>query len=604
MNLTLIKARTVSLLLLATAFTAGAQDLHQDIEIERDIEPVEHDVNKLNITPAISLPPLHNVKLSLNERAIATSVTPLISFLEPASYADSLYVSPYRGYVAGGICPMPFNMALSAGYRLVDTDRIRLSVWGQFDSENYKRDLPWLDGESRYWRENTATAGLDLRWSIGKKSLLKAAVDYTFDRYKEIYQYSWILNTPPVNPRYYQSLNLLNVDVDFSSHVGGLYYNAGVRVNHTGTRRGSSPTAYFINDDLGFGDAPAMRQTSVDLTGDASLAAGENSTVSLDLAAQIIHSSPYLSLNRRDNYYLPGEFTRHDAGNRALFTILPRYTFDNNKVKAAIGARLQFSSNSGKVVNLTPDVNLGWTPMSLIAIDARVTGGVETNTLDRLYGVCHYFDPSVGYNFSRVPLDASGRITIGPWRGAYIELSAGYSMARRWLMPISRFLDDPTSTVMFAPGKIDGWRYGAAIGYNWRDKAIARVEYTGVPGDDSPEKGYYLWRDRARHQFKASVTVKPISRLSINADYTLRTGRRIIDRYEFNYTASPDGVTIVTRVNPLANSSMLNLGADYDFSDRLNLFVRGENLLDRYSCDIAMRPDAGLAIYLGASWLF
>ncbi len=589
-----------------TTATALAQDLHQEIEIDRDIEPVEHEVNKLNITPAIELPPLAPVKLSLSSRAVSTTVSPLIPFLEPAAYADSLYVTPYRGYFVGGLSPVPISLALSAGYRLVDTDRVRLSVWGQFDSQNYKKNLYWKE-ESRYWRDNTLTAGADFRWSIGRKSLLKVALDYTFDRYKEIYRTpmlsEWQESVIEANPRYYQTINLFNAEANFSSHIGGLDYNTTFRFNHTGARRGASPRSLSFNDITGFGDSyPAVRQTTVDLKGTATLATAETSYLKLDLGASVLHSSAGAGVYKNSDITAPVGVIDYGDRNRGLITITPGFLLDSDNFKASVGARVQFSVNAGRVFDITPDVNLGWIPSSIFSIDARLTGGVETNALDRLYGICPFFNPSTVYGFSRVPLDGLGRVTIGPFQGAYLELSAGYSMAKHWLMP----LFEPfgySSTVIYTPGKVNGWRFGAAIGYNWRERVVARVEYMHAPGSDSPDKGYYLWRDRARHQLSASLKVKMIERLSLKGEFKLRAGRRFIDRYEYVDASTATTVTSTT-VRRLSNVACLNLGANLDCSDRLNLFIKGENLLNRTTYDIALHPDAAIAIYFGASYLF
>ena len=158
--------------------TVLAQDLHKDIEASREIVPVEREVNRLSVSPAINLPALPAVRLNQSERAVSAKITPEITFLQPAAYADTLYTSPYRGYVMGGISPYPFDGMLAAGYRITDTDRVRLSGWMQYDTDNYKRS-----DRNLFWRNQTVSAGMDLRWAAGRESYFKAAVDYTFDHY-------------------------------------------------------------------------------------------------------------------------------------------------------------------------------------------------------------------------------------------------------------------------------------------------------------------------------------------------------------------------------------------------------------------------------------
>ena len=592
-------------LLMAVAVpTLWAQDLHKDIEIDRDIEPVEKMVTKPNIQPAITLPALHGVTLSSVERAMTTRINPVIPFLEPASYADTLYVSPYRGYVSGGISPTPISATLSAGYRIVDTDRVRLSVWTELDSRNYKKPIPWSE-ESCYWRQNTASAGLDFRWAVGAHSTFKTAIDYTYDRYNTVY------NRPDYQPlsgengavdnKFYQTLNLLNVDLNWDSQVDALDYNVTLGYNHAAARRGAPQTSLFIYAPEEYSNP--IRQNTFKVGVGGRLPFGEKTAIGLDLGADILQTSGYSMLRQSGEVSAPLLLEHFDGENRGLFTITPRWIYRDKAFGMSIGARVQLSANSGNVFNLTPDVTIGWNPFKVLALEARVTGGVETNSLEHLYGITPFINPSLGYGFSRVPVDANVRVTVGTYRGAYVQLQGGYSMARRWLMPIGADPMEKSSTALFMPGKIDGWRVGAEVGYNWREKVIATVGYTHVPGGDDPEHGYYRWRDRARHELRVGVDVKPLERLTINASYQLRAGRRVMDTYTF--VDAVDEIRITeTRITPLANVSTLDLGATYSLSDRLSVYVRGENLLNRDIIDLAIHPKSGLNVFVGASYLF
>lgn len=592
------------LALAAAALGVMAQDLHKEIEIDRDIDPVETAVAKPGILPTLSLPALRQVVLNPIEMSQPVGVIPAISFLEPSAYADSLYVSPYRGYIAGGISPTPFSGTLAAGYRILDTDRVRLSAWLQFNSANYKKQLPWSD-YSRYWRQNTGSAGIDFRWAVGERSMFKTAVDYTYDRYLTIYnQPAYIFadeNATDIDRRYYQTINLVNVALDWTSGVDALNYNVSLGFNHTGAGEDGpkTPLFYLVEDFM----SRPIRQNTFNIAADATLPLAEKSFVGLDLGLDIIRTSRYTALAITDNVVAPVVLTPWDGDTRGLFTITPRYKYTGKSFTANIGARIQFSHNSGNTFNLTPDVTLGWTPMALFAMEARFNGGVETNTLKELYGVTPFFNPAVGYQFSRVPLDADVKALIGPFHGAYLQLRGGYSTARRWLMPYTGETGDYSSAALFLPTNIEGWRYGAEIGYNWREKVIAAVNYTGVPGNDSPNRGYYRWRDRARHELGVNFSVKPVDRLTFSASYTLRAGRRIIDPYLY-INPVDESTVLAYRSHRLHNISDLNLGITYTLSDPLSLFLRGENLLNHNTTDIALRPMPGIAVYVGASYQF
>ena len=102
-----------------------AQDLSKEITIEKDIVPEQLDVTRLSVTPVVSLPAVSKSKLSFIERNRASEIPAQISTLEPVAYADSLSVSPYRGYAGLGYFPT-YNTALSAGYRFINSENMCL----------------------------------------------------------------------------------------------------------------------------------------------------------------------------------------------------------------------------------------------------------------------------------------------------------------------------------------------------------------------------------------------------------------------------------------------------------------------------------------------
>lgn len=571
--------------------TALAQDLHKDIDASREIVPTEREVNKLPVSPAIKLPALPPVRLSLTERAISAPVTPEITFLQPAAYADTLYTSPYRGYVMGGISPYPFDGMFSAGYRITDTDRVRLSGWLQYDTDNYKQtDL--------YWRNQTVSAGMDLRWAAGRESYFKASVDYTFDHYNNYH--AWLNDNGEFTlPHYWQSFNMLNIDTRWYSNVQALQYNCGITYNHSAMARPSKVLPTLETEPL-----KPVRQNMVDINGSARLPFDDNSYVGLDADIKVIGMSRYTSIEDvvgEDALYSDYAAVSNPSVTRGLVTLLPNYSYKSLLFTARIGARLQFNIKSGKVFHISPDVLLGWNPSSMFAVSAKFSGGVATNSLDQLYGIMPYLNPSMGYDFSNVPLTSELKVTVGPWHSAYIELFGGYSRANDWLMPTNLHGVHNEINAMFKAVDIKGFHAGAEVGYTYRRLGSLKLRYMTALSSDYDE-GYYLWRDRARHVFDARLRVHPIANLDIDLAYELRAGRRLMDRYTV-VSSLPDVVTTVTSRN-LHNISNLSLGATYHVIDPLSVFVQADNLLDRSATDISLRPVQGFNVMIGASYQF
>lgn len=583
----------------ATVIGAGAQTLHQEITVTRDITPTRREATRLSVTPAITLPTLSRVSLKAAYNDVPAQVKPLISFLEPAAYADTLYTSPYRGYVAGALFPGVFNAGLSAGYRIVDTDRYRLSAWMQYNGNNYRRRPGDASSDpSLIWRDNTVALGADLRISVGKVSTLRASADYLYSRYN-----NYLIGGDALTPafdRYNQSAHRLNFDLQWLSRSGALRYSAGagVRSFGYGTFSPELNVRSIIDAQERLTDVDPVKETAFNIVGKATLPFGEISDVHLGASLDMLHHSEGVTLGipAQDT---PVSFDRVDSKTNGLLALTPGFSFNGSNFKAGIGVRLDVSFNAGKAFHIAPDVNVAWTPSSFFAIEASATGGVVNNSLSSLWDVTPYQLPAMIYDYSNVPLDLDGRITIGPFRGAYVQFFGGWAKASDWLMPV--VASGCRAGAVFDPVTVKGYRLGAAVGYKWRDRAEARLSYTTAPGDY--DEAYYRWRDRARHVLEASVKVNILENLSAEATYSLRAGRKVITRSYLPLTT--DGLMMATfSTTVLHNSSDLSVKATYRFTDRLSFFLVGENLLDHTSYDISLRPDKGISGLIGASLKF
>ena len=206
-------------LALAMPGVLKAQDLHKEITVEQEIIPAKRDASRIMVHPALTLPPLRESALSFSDRTVTTDVPNSISILDPVAWGDKLYASPYRGYVDLGAGGPLFNGDLSAGYRLVDNDRTRLSLWGQYDGSIYNHGRDPLDERLRF-KNHTATAGIDLHRAVGERSVVNAGIDYTYATHTLLEGYKWAFQSPA---------SRINADIDFHSFTSGLGYYIGLK---------------------------------------------------------------------------------------------------------------------------------------------------------------------------------------------------------------------------------------------------------------------------------------------------------------------------------------------------------------------------------------
>ena len=102
-----MKLRYISLCVLAAVSVAAvAQDLSKEITIEKEIVPEKRVVTRMVASSSVTLPAVTQKRLTFSEYRQRDGVTPQLAFLEPAAYADSLTVKPYRGYVDLGYFPV------------------------------------------------------------------------------------------------------------------------------------------------------------------------------------------------------------------------------------------------------------------------------------------------------------------------------------------------------------------------------------------------------------------------------------------------------------------------------------------------------------------
>lgn len=567
---------------------AGAQSLNKEITVERDIVPQQREASRMTFTPRVTLRPVTLKRLSYSETGVTANVPASISTLDPAAYGDSIYMTPYRGYVAVGIGNM-FNPDLSVGYRAVATERTRLNISAQYNGSNYRHTPEAAEGNI-YLRRHTATGAIDLHQAVGRTSALDAGIDYTFGRFTVPFA-TWRALREPVADEYWQNVNRLNAGLNWSSTINDLYYNIGASFSRFAF--GNSPVAeaeaYGISYNPDYtsrfdrADIRPMRESVIGVDAAIGARLGESSLAELGVDFSNVSNSHYT--NRVDfsviDKPLPGSvlspLRRGDAVNHWLLRLTPRYRYTSGHATIDLGARIDLTHNAGKAFHIAPDVTIGFNPSSKFAVTVRAGGGEVQNTLSSIYDATPYFSPLFAYANSHIPLTLDANITIGPFRGAYVELFGGYARANDWLLPVGGMMNGCVTE------DIRGWHAGAAIGFRYNSLLDFRTSFEAAPSaGDKGNRGYYLWRDLATKVVEASLTVRPIKPLGIDLGYQFRSGR----------------------FNSLGTVSDLSAGASWRFSQQLTAFLRGENLMNRSYMMLGGVAAQGIHGTVGAAYKF
>lgn len=230
----------IALILTAAAILGtgeiNAQQLQQEIEVNRQVVVEHADAIRLPLLPRVSLPSLPGSRLTYSDRTVSVDIPGQITPLEPTAYADTLETSPYSGYASLGYFPV-CNLGASAGYRILDNDHSRLNAWLQYNGSSYS------DSRTRYLGarlpanrnifRHTATVGLSYHLMVGQKSEINAGLQYTFARFNQPGS-TTVRTDHKVFDLMSQSVNSINASAQWLSSVGGLHYTAGVDYGYFG----------------------------------------------------------------------------------------------------------------------------------------------------------------------------------------------------------------------------------------------------------------------------------------------------------------------------------------------------------------------------------
>lgn len=552
--------------------TATAQDLTKEITIEKEIVPEQRAATRLNVTPRLFQPEVKQRQLAMSDRSTASSVPAMVDRLEPARAAADT-ATDRRGYVAAGYFPT-YNLALSAGYRIVDNATTGAGVWMQFDGLSYKEKN--LIGDKLTYERNTLSLGGDVTHRINSRLTLDASAAYSF----------MSVSRPWYESADDQGIHRLWVDAAVKGRSQQCDYALGAEVGYTGfTRGGRLPLAVPASD----ADLKAIGEIDFGVNGGVASLSDDGNRLGLNLSARFNRYNHYNSWQVAPDGGIDVDWGGSEMLGAVTFN--PYWAVAAEELNATVGVDIDLAVNSGRFVNLAPHAAVNWTPRqtgSMLSLFATASGGVRSNTLASLLDYTPYVAPLFGYKHSRVPVDIVAGVTVGPYRGTALTLRGGYSVANDWLMPI---VVDGSN--LWHAVDLKGWRAGATLTHCSRWIERLTVSYDYAP--NSGAKGYYMWRDHARHVLDAEVTVSPIKPLDVTLGFECRWNR---SSYAYSSTAVEAGAVTLGR------SDNLSVGGLYRFTDQLSFFIRGENLLNTKSYLLFDIPAQGITGLLGAAYKF
>lgn len=565
----------------ATAVVA-AQNLSTEVKVDRTVVPAERTAERLgSVHPDIVSAPVSRRRLDLAEYGGTGTITRSSRLLAPAAWADTFAVSPYRGYVSGGYFPV-YNAGVSAGYRLLQTAATRLGVWAQFDGYSYKEHMFGRD-KSRY-SNNTFTAGADLDRRFRDTGVLNVKLSTSYGR----------LETPTyLLCAGNHDISMTDLSAAWWAKAGRVGYHVGAVLHRFGFDEDYKKDAQWA------GEAPPhiLHTDGAEILfgGNAGVigrigGGAESSRAGLEVKADFL-SRPDASMLVADKQ---GHLSVAEApgGTLGVVSLTPYYAMGRGKgLDLRLGARIDLSTGgTGKKFHIAPDVTLTYSA-DAATVYVRATGGEVINTQRSLYAYSPFSPMGWQYERSHMPINVEGGFNLGPWSGFGVEVFGGWARANDWLMPAVVAVTPNRQLTVFRPFDIKGAHAGLRVSYTYRSIADVRASVEMAPQKEN--SGYYLWRDRAKLVVKADVAVRPVEALELTVGYELRQGRAY-SHLGYDRALMPG----------LGDKNDLSFSARYSITPALDVFARGENLLDRKYMDIPEVPERGVHGLVGASFKF
>lgn len=549
------------------ALNCGAQQLSKEIVIDREVEPEIRSITRPELTAGLYVTPVKVMTLKPWEYNRVGEIYPQLTLLEPTAYADTIAVSPYRGYARLGYLPM-FNIGASAGYRFVNTANTKVGAWLNYAGSSYHVNTADFLQPDVFTKDkvslasNTFDVGVDVAHSSTKGNII-ADAQFT---YASVAQ-------PMYADNFTQNVSGVALSGEWVASTKVLPWHLGAKFSTFGFGKETPGLEEFPCLDPRSSFTPtAVREYIYNVNGGAMKPFG-SSAVGLDIDLTFQHLN---SLNSFWVLYNPQEETFVDGienlgdNNFNVLKFAPYYKYTGKSFKARLGIDVNRLTGWNSTTRIAPDIKLAWTPSQQFAVWAVADAPTHVTAVRELYNVSQYMASQFALSPTLVNCDIRAGITIGPVRNVAISGWVGYSNSD--YAPVMTATRQYSSFMAQQDGAL---AFGARV--EWCHRVVD--VYAGVEGaQNGNDKVYYRWADKAKFDVKAGFTLHPLSKLDIGLDWHFRSGRHF---YDVNLSEYLQGDKDDISSSSLGIMNNLSLNGSYHISHQLSVFANIENVMCR-----------------------
>lgn len=553
----------------ATSLTAVGQQLNTEVVIEREVEPEVREVCRpASFFPELFTAPVPKLNLRAWEYDRPGQLRRQLTVLDPARYADTIAVSPYRGYASVGYLPA-MNLGASAGYRFINRKDTRLGAWLNYSGSSYHvNPASFLDpATSDKDKETLSGHNFDLGADFSHFTTYGTlGIDATFT-YGTVSQ-------PMYEHGFNQNATGFGVNAGWRAASTRLPWNLAFGFSTFGyDKKTPGVSDYPVVEESAPYVPDAVRDYNYALRGGVEYPFRSHHAVGLDMDLQFQHLTQVNGLGLRS--FMVGSdnaaILNMGDGNYNIMRFSPYYRFSRPKFNARIGLDVSVCTGLYSKTRFNLNALVAWTPSQQFAAWLRYDAPTRPTTLHELYNYSPYLASEFAAGPTMVNGDARLGLTIGPLKGFSLELWGGIS-------------DTDYSPIVVAVDKYNiamgqsghAFSYGAKASYSYNSLFTVHVAAEG--SQNGEDKVNYSWWDRAKYDVDAGFDIRPMERLSLGLGWHFRSGRH---SYVLLTEAAGSATDAVLVRRPLGIVNDLGLNATYRITDALAVSAHLENLMCR-----------------------
>lgn len=530
----------------ANAQTAKDTTYNRQILLEREYTPTLQDASKINTMPVITQPEVKSSGLVFETGQPRFTLTKYpLGDTGAGDINSAIDFSKKRGYL--GLSAGTYsNVEGNLGYRIVDQTQDVFDIFARHSSMNgtinFVDKLPLEKSKAKY-QDNLIKAAYS-----HKADALKFFIDGSFFNMGYNYYGNSFIHALVGDNLKNQNVNIFNLRTGIESvKVGEFNYSAKIDYKNFSTKFGP------IYDDGG------LSGNIFDLNLGVSTPLSYDKKIGLDFGFLTqSYGTVKFSIDKKNDFH---SLTNLKAS--------PYFNIDGGNFKVSLGANVNYVLDAKDKFVISPNIKASVDVAENTSLFANALGGVNENTFVDILFENRYVDPIRRVAYSKTLYDLSIGLKSGIVSGFEFSVFGGYKHTtddHLYLVTATPSLRNVGKPIY---ANVSTGHFGGLIKTNlipYVDLSAKLVSY--FYSVDMKDDLYTIEKAWNRPTFTAELDalVKPIEKLSFNANFLLASGRK----------TTIDGLSEIK----MKNIQELNLRGDYELFDWLSVNVQTRNLLN------------------------